>query len=442
MQNSLGSMLSRIPADRDGPTAQALRRGEVIEAYVRKVANSPDGVLKSFGVSIVDQSEEAFPNEHKFFTKGDIQDLYAAIHWVKEDLPRYHDALVGGLIIRKRGAVRSNDLFEVKHLIVTKNPYFAPVARRLCLEKHYIGPNHVGPVVHQRQLATALWLRAGLGPTDQEVPRRYILSACRRVLTVHRNIIERVRYEARNLNEAKREQLELLLTEGRSTQVLMDKTLGSASVIDSTNIDRLVREMRRSVAAEAFEEADRKVEIAKRAADEARQRADEVRREAEAQAQSVEERAAIERETLSSEMAQMARASRELEERLATEAARLRRVGDALINTVNSRIAKRRRRLGFGGLAVLVVAEGIPIVVGGQTGAIVTAALFLVTIALHAAGVLKRVLLNPVLAMWDRELFERELEEAGMSLWDYPYEIEYRDGTFQPLSTDRPPDAV
>jgi hypothetical protein len=113
----------------------------------------------------------------------------------------------------------------------------------------YIGPSHVGPVVHSRQLATAVWLRVG-ARADSEIPRRYILSACRRVLTLRKNIVEKVHQLKSTLTEQQASQLELLLTESRSTQVLMDKTMGSAALIDSTNIAVLLEEMRKAQIAE------------------------------------------------------------------------------------------------------------------------------------------------------------------------------------------------
>ena len=410
MQNSLRALLARPPQERDGPTAQALRRGEVHEAFVRQVANNPDSVLRKLNIAIVDQREEAFPNEHRYFSAKDIQDLYAAVHWVQDDRPRYHDALSAALIVRKRGATRSNDLFETKQVMITQNPYFAPVSRRINLEKHYLGPTHVGPVVHQRQLATAIWLRAGLGAVDQEVPRRYILSACRRVLTVRKNIIERVRYEARNLTAVKREQLELLLTEGRSTQVLMDKTLGSANVIDATNVERLVDEMRRAVAAEAFEEAEQKIQA--------------IRSEADLKRQSMDERA-VEADRLSGELA----------DRLNEETARNRRVSEALIAKVNRHIRRRKRILAIAGIVTLITAEAIPLLLGNATGILVTMGLLSLTLVLHYFGVLKQRVLDPFVCRLDRRLLERQLHNSGLTVDDLPYAIEYRDSSFIPIGS-------
>jgi hypothetical protein len=409
MQNSLRALLDRNPADRDGPTAQAMRRGEVHEAFVRQASNNPDRLLREAGIAIVDQPEEAFPNEHRFFTGKDIQDLYAEVHWVQDDKPRYHDALAAALIMRKRGAIRSNDLFEVRHLLVTKNPYFAPVSRRLALSKHYIGPSHLGPVVHQRQLATSVWLRAGLAAADVELPRQYILAACRRVLTVHKSLIERVRYEARTLSSVKRDQLELLLTEGRSTQVLLDKTLGSANVIDASNVERLVDEMRRAVAAEAYAEADARVQT--------------VRSEAEEQ-----------RKELAAQAAEQVRAQSDLEERLTQETSKTNKVTGALLARVNQSIRRRRWFVVALGILFVLLVEGLPIALASDTGIYVSLGLFALALVAHVSGELKQRVFKPIGRHLAFRALEKRLVASGLVLEDLPYELSYSHGRFAPIS--------
>ena len=53
--------------------------------------------------------------------------------------------------------------------------------------------------------------------------------------------------------------MELLLAEDRSAQALMDKTLGSANIIDSSNIPILLEEMRKAQIAEHTEETSKKI---------------------------------------------------------------------------------------------------------------------------------------------------------------------------------------
>lgn len=259
LQSALNAVLARPNSERTGPTAEALRRREVLEAYVRQIASNPDTILKSKGVGIVDQTTESFPNEHKFFTKDAIEVFYSQIAWIREDAARFHDASIAAMAFRKRMGARSSDLFEVKHIVLTRNPMFPLLARRIASEYNYIGPSHVGPVIHQRQLATAVWLRVG-ARQDADIPRRYVLAACRRVLTLRKNIVDKVHALKSTLSEAQAEQLELLLSEDRSAQVLMDKTLGSASIIDSFNIPILLEEMKKAQISEHIAQSKAKLD--------------------------------------------------------------------------------------------------------------------------------------------------------------------------------------
>ncbi|ESW62765.1 hypothetical protein X772_36760 [Mesorhizobium sp. LSJC280B00] len=42
----------------------------------------------------------------------------------------------------------------------------------------------VPPVVHRRVLATAIWLRTGMGAGDLNIPKRMLLASCEHVLAI------------------------------------------------------------------------------------------------------------------------------------------------------------------------------------------------------------------------------------------------------------------
>lgn len=293
IQSSLHALLARPVSERTGPTADALRRREVLEPFVREVAAHPDKFLIAQGVAPVEDNLEMFPNQHRFFTKDAYEHLYSQIGWVKEDAARHHDALIATLAFRKRAGHRTSDIFDSRHVVVTRNPAFPQLARRIAKEHHFIGDSHVGPVIHSRQLATAVWLRMGT-PDRTEIPRSYILSACRRVLTLRKNIVEKVNEFKATLSPEQAEQLEILISSDRSAQVLMDKTLGSSNVIDAKSMPTLLEEMKKAQIAEYAAERDaeltaitkeaaRREAALSRAAQEAHERAEAAEAIAEAQ---------------------------------------------------------------------------------------------------------------------------------------------------------------
>lgn len=81
MTHALDAVLKRDRPAREGPTATAMRRGEVEEAYVREVARDPPSFLNRKGIGIVKRSPDQFPNEHVYFSKDLIEALYSRINW-------------------------------------------------------------------------------------------------------------------------------------------------------------------------------------------------------------------------------------------------------------------------------------------------------------------------------------------------------------------------
>lgn len=67
LQTALQAVLGRPPNHRTGPTAEALRRNQVLEEYIREIALNPDPILESFRIGIVERALDEYPGEHRFF---------------------------------------------------------------------------------------------------------------------------------------------------------------------------------------------------------------------------------------------------------------------------------------------------------------------------------------------------------------------------------------
>jgi hypothetical protein len=150
-------------------------------------------------------------------------------------------------VMRMRRGTQTRDLFATRHILITRNALLCESAKQFCISRGLNARTSVGPAIHQRQLATAVWLRTGLSDIQQDIPRRYLLAACERVLELKKTVVDQVRIISRTLTREKAQQLDLLLTQDRSTQLLMDKTLGSSNVVNANNIEPLIEEMRRTL---------------------------------------------------------------------------------------------------------------------------------------------------------------------------------------------------
>lgn len=229
--------------NRTGPTARALAKGSVLEAYVRSVAQNPEKELKRCNVGVTFRSRDQFPNEAQFFDKERYDHLYADLRFHQDNFAaREHDATVATFIVQMRRGYETQDLFDSRFVLLTRNGIFAQQSKRSCANR-ISGERYISPVVHRRLVATAVWLRTGLNWNGDEVPRRYLLASCERVLALRPGVVDAVMKFSSNLTKEQAAQLGMLLTEDRSTQMLMDKTLGASKVITGENVSQLFDEM-------------------------------------------------------------------------------------------------------------------------------------------------------------------------------------------------------
>ncbi len=259
MQKVLDAVLKRPTPARIGRTADAIRKNEASEAYVREVARDPQLFLKKLGIGTVPRTLNQYPNEHDFFNSDMIEASISKMSWHLEVEPKVHDASAMAFIMRMRRGNKQQDIFNSKRIFVTRNGSLSQMARKFCIGEDLIDRNTVPPIIHQRQLAMALWLRTGDGISSMSLPRHMMLAACEQVLSVNPTIIDKVKLEARSLTKEKAEQLDVLLTIDRSVQLLQDKTLGISSVITADNIEELSELMKREMSAEIKERADKNV---------------------------------------------------------------------------------------------------------------------------------------------------------------------------------------
>lgn len=242
IKNSLQAVL-RNPRP-TGPTAQALLRREVLREYVVAISQNPVPFLEKLGVRSTYRTLEQTPSEHQYFDDECRKDLYGRLAYAENPYAREHDTDVTTLVIRQRRGKSASDIFKSNVILVTRNGLLAQIVRKMFREMEGAPENVIPPVVHRRALATAMWLRTGLGAQDLNMPKRMLLASCERVLAIRPNIVEAVKRLTDAMgDEAKTQQLDLLISQDRSAQALMDKTLGLTNVVTEQNFPLLWQEM-------------------------------------------------------------------------------------------------------------------------------------------------------------------------------------------------------
>ena len=262
MTGNLNGMLALTGHRRHGPTHDAMIKGEVLEEFVKVVAARPEDALEKAGIQVRKIDLTQFPNSHKYFDDAVYEDFFAAIHWVVDVAPREHDATCMALLMRLREGKHSYDIFKCRYVFVTRNPTFARVSRKYCLNSQMIRENQEGPVVHQRELATIAWLRTGLSSAEA-IPRTTLVATCDRMLRVRPEVIDAIRTKIREFAAEKAEQFELLLLDYRSVRKIGDATLNDENVVTGENAPQLLELMRKATKEEVEKEYGEKLAVTK-----------------------------------------------------------------------------------------------------------------------------------------------------------------------------------
>lgn len=243
MTRNLGSMLALPDHMRHGYTHTAVVKGEVLLDYVRSVAHDPEPKLEAAGIRVRPLAVDQFPNLFIHFSSELYEDFYASVDWVQEVSPRQHDTTCMALIMRLRQGKQHSDLFRTGYVFVTRNPAFARKSRAYCVSNRLITPYQTGPVIHQRELAVAAWLRTGLG-VNQQIPRRHLVATCDKILRVRPEVRDAVANTLAQVTPELLPQFEALLLDQRSLSKLADETLNDETVVSSENARHLLEVMR------------------------------------------------------------------------------------------------------------------------------------------------------------------------------------------------------
>jgi hypothetical protein len=256
MHRVLSGMLRRPKADREGATADALRRGEILEEVVIQAARDPAAVARRANIDVIERNLSMFPYQAKHFDQKMYDDFYGRITWHYESKPKAHDAAVTAMVVREREGKRSSDIFESGAILLTKSHWLSQLVRSFCVDKGIIGSDQVSPVIQLKQMAAFAWLRTGLATEREEVPRKFVMAACERVLELRPNVISQFAALARKLAPENAEQYEMLVMMDRGAQALMDKTLGSLKSIEPDNFDETLAAIEMGVANKVRKQAD------------------------------------------------------------------------------------------------------------------------------------------------------------------------------------------
>lgn len=260
MQVALRAVLERQPIDREGPTHEAILRGETHEAYVIEVSQSTEYFLGEYDVRVDPMSARPTDRDLEIFSEDDKADFYSRVNWnVTKDVQRQHEADVFTQIMRKRAGRKTEEVLNSRFIFITDNPKFWSLARRYCIENRYISRNEVPPVVSHRHFALSLWLVTGFAEID-DVPKRQLLAAAEKVLTVRSDIVSDAVRRLGEMSEEMRDQFSALVTSPGSRRILMDATLNSRKLSAPDELVGVLADMKAELISKQAEASEKEIQ--------------------------------------------------------------------------------------------------------------------------------------------------------------------------------------
>lgn len=264
VRDNLKGLLSQNGKQRHGPTADAIRRNQVAEAYVTSVFHNVESHVQRISVPVLDSERTPLAaNTHQFFGRQAEERLFQLLqpNYAREKA-RDRDIESIRVIIKRRAGHRTENVFRSRHVLVTLNDMLVTAATRLAQE---LGSSKrdVGPAIHRRKLAAALCLF--IGPRQRaNISRKRLFASCSSALAIRPEIVETIRSRLAQIDDTKASQFEILMNQPRFLQLAMDFTFADENVAANADVSTLFERLKSELTAEERSKSEKKLKDAKR----------------------------------------------------------------------------------------------------------------------------------------------------------------------------------
>lgn len=252
MKRVLGAVLNTPHVDRRGPTAAAIRAGEISEVIVQDIQNGPEKYVEKANIQIIPRTLSTYPNELEYFTQEAYEEFSAiASRWSKGRAAEDHDAEALTVTMRARQKKHERNLFYNTFTFITGNWIFAQSARRFCLDRYAINENVSPPILHFSSFSASIWIAAGF-PTASKLPEKTLLAACERTLNGQTDVISKANRLFKQFQVADEQHLDAYFQDRDCINSIVKETYNDPSLIDEENVSELFEKVRHAAAAEVL----------------------------------------------------------------------------------------------------------------------------------------------------------------------------------------------
>ena len=240
-----------------GPLGRRLRINSTTAPYVRSILPRIKEELQRLGIGVLEITTVERAKRWRIFTEEHEHQLGNALGYYERDSARHHDARVISDVLRLRGRTNFRSISDAKVVFVTRNVRLARSARQYLTEQPMFAHNYFPPCISDRHLAGLLWMSVGGG--GETLSRLRLISNCSAAVVPRRDLVARMHKFFEDLNPAKVDRFNALMTNERAEHFLMDRTLSDAAVITVQNYEEIYRYIEEAAAERVIERKDREI---------------------------------------------------------------------------------------------------------------------------------------------------------------------------------------
>jgi hypothetical protein len=237
IQNNIRSLLAKTPRERYGPTADALRSGELKIDTVKAILDRIERVVEDHGIKIdrnfdVNLSNCAMDEEQENSLLSNLQSNYSFIEAAERDVRTIRG------VFSKRGDLAPSDLFSSKSIFITGNNMLANLSNKFFRDK--MGYKYSNfPVVVTRSVVAAL-SDAIIGvETTGSMSVADMLIAAADATQYNVEVFERIEKQLREIRPDDADEVLSILSGVDNSRFVMDAVQGNPRNVTTATIQEI-----------------------------------------------------------------------------------------------------------------------------------------------------------------------------------------------------------
>jgi hypothetical protein len=258
IQNNLRALIAKPVAERHGPTADALRAGELRIETITGILDRIETVIENHGIKI-DRNFDVALNlpymdddaERKLFSN--LQSHYSFIEAASRDVRTIRG------VFSKRGNLKPDNLFSSKAIFITGNTKLAYISNKFFRDE--LGYSYSNfPVVITRSVAAALGDAIIGVETSGSMSMADMLIAAADATQYNVEVFEKIERQLRSLRPDDADDLLTILSDIDYSQLAMDAVHGNPKNVTPTTVREITSNIESNLEKKAEDRVKKKLE--------------------------------------------------------------------------------------------------------------------------------------------------------------------------------------